>query len=42
MPADDVFARIPEYVTFGVEWVLIPLIMAGPVVVARSMVTRAE
>jgi hypothetical protein len=42
MTADDVFARTLEYITFGVEWVLIPLIMAGLVVVARSMVTRAE
>lgn len=42
MTADDAFARTLEYLTFGVEWVLIPLIMAGLVVVARTMMVRAD
>jgi hypothetical protein len=42
MTPDDTLALTLDGITFGVEWIVIPLIMAGLVVVARSMVTRAD
>jgi hypothetical protein len=42
MTADDIIALTLETVTLAVQWVLVPMIMAGLVVLARSMVARAE
>jgi hypothetical protein len=42
MPAEVDFALVLELLTLGIAWVLIPLIMGGLVVVARSLVSRAE
>lgn len=42
MTLDEISALTLEIVTIGVQWVLVPLILAGVVVLARSLVARAE
>lgn len=42
MTADEIAALALEILTITVVWVLIPLIMLGLVILARSMVMRAE